>query len=113
MDETPEPKKYTVRCWDITLKSGQTASFSLREDLGDEWKPNFEGWMGFTVKREKRVATVRESEIAAVNYYEIEMAEPNTYKPKSVKKSLWEQRRDKKREAEITGRNTSREPDLS
>ena len=71
-------------CWDITLKSGITASFAIREDLGDILS-NENGWTIFTIPREKRVARLRVSEIAGMNYYEVEQREIPVFKPKHVR----------------------------
>lgn len=97
MIEKPEPKVFQVRCWDITLKCGTTASFSIREDKGDRFGvvPDElgESWYIWSVPREKREPKIRYSEIAGINYYIVEMKEANKYVPKAKQHPLKSRKR--------------------
>ena len=82
-EEAEIPKKqYTVKMWDVTLKCGVTASFTIREDRGESHVVENDTWLAWTWPAEKRIARIRQSEVAGMNYQEIEQQEIPVYVPK-------------------------------
>lgn len=88
MEEDIKPvKTYVVKTWEIRLKSGAAATYNIREDQG-EYFQNLDGWWVWQWPSQKRFSRIREEEIAAEDYAEVEMKEIKLYKPKSKKGAL-------------------------
>lgn len=80
--ETEVPAKvYTVKCWEVRLKSGSTATYNIREDLGQSFVIE-SPWMVWRWPAMKKESKILLTEVAAVDYEEIERKELKLYKPK-------------------------------
>ena len=78
--ESPE-KTYVVKYWEIRLKSGAVASYNIREDKGETYARE-DPWFVWWWPQYKRSSRILESEIAAMDYQEVEQKELKLYKPK-------------------------------
>jgi hypothetical protein len=74
-------KIYSVKTWDIRLKSGAVATYNIREDLG-EYFQEVDGWWAWQWPAQRRYSRIRDEDIAAEDYAEVEMKELKAYKPK-------------------------------
>ena len=84
--ETPK-KTYTIKNWEIRLKSGAVATYNIREDKGETYRVvHYEAdgakWSEWNWPTQKRTSQIRVEEIAAIDYQEIEQEEIPAYKPK-------------------------------
>ena len=90
--ETEIPKKrYTVKNWEVRLKSGSMAEFNIREDKGESYTVQ-EPWMIWKWPALKRESKILVTEVAAIDYQEIEQEELKLYKPKKVTNAKTEER---------------------
>lgn len=90
IDTQTIPKKtYIVKLWRVQLKSGASAEFTIREDKGEAFQEGIQDRFGnvthvWSWPAQKRISRIRDSEIAAVDYQEIEREETALYIPKNI-----------------------------
>ena len=81
MDIVTPQKTYLVKNWTIRLKNGAMADINIREDK-DESFERVGNWWVWQWPTQKRVSRIRDGEIAAFDYQELEFKELKAYKPK-------------------------------
>ena len=82
-DIAPDPEKttYLVKSWEVRLKGGSVAVFNIREDKGESYALEIP-WMIWRFPALKKESKILASEVAAIDYEEIERKELKAYKPK-------------------------------